>query len=278
MRSQSKPSLFKDKRFFFGFIFVCGMLFVAISADWLAPFSPDAMNLRNRLASPSLEHIMGVDSFGADIFSAMLRGTRNTLAIGFSVVLLTSIVGTFFGLLAGYNGGWIDHVIMRICDVLMAFPGILAALAASALLGSGLWNVIVAISITGWTSSARLVRAQTLSVRSRDFVQAAVVLGAPSARIILLHVLPQIWSPLLILATFSLSGVILVEASLSFLGFGTEANHASWGYILNQGRDLIFEAMHISLFPGLAILCTVLAINFLGDSLRDHFDPKNTES
>lgn len=274
LTKHSLASLGKEPRVLWGSCTVLALVFIAAFAPWLAPFAKGSFDISKRLASPGSEHWFGCDLFGADILSIMIYGTQSTVIVAFSVVFLTLSLGTTLGLIAGYFGGWIDQAIMRLCDIIMAFPGMLAALAMNALLGPGLINVILAISITGWTASARLARAQTLSLRSREYVEAAIVFGSGSRRILMSHILPQLISPLLILGTFSLSGVILVEAALSFLGFGTDSDDASWGHLLNQGRSVLFEAPHMSLAPGLAILFTVMAINFLGDALRDYLDPK----
>ncbi len=193
--------------------------------------------------------------------------------VGLITVGVSSIVGILLGALAGYFGGWTDEVIMRLTDILLAFPGLLLAIALMAVRGPGIPNVIIALSILGWVGYARLVRGQILALKQVEFVTAARALGAPSRRIIGRHLLPNILSPLLVEATFGMAAAILAEAGLSFLGLGTQPPNPSWGAMLNEGRRFLLEAPHLSLFPGLAIMVVVLAFNFLGDGLRDALDP-----
>jgi peptide/nickel transport system permease protein len=193
--------------------------------------------------------------------------------VGLITVGVSSIVGILLGALAGYFGGWTDEIIMRLTDILLAFPGLLLAIALMAVRGPGIPNVIIALSILGWVGYARLVRGQILALKQVEFVTAARALGAPSRRIIGRHLLPNILSPLLVEATFGMAAAILAEAGLSFLGLGTQPPNPSWGAMLNEGRRFLLEAPHLSLFPGLAIMVVVLAFNFLGDGLRDTLDP-----
>jgi len=246
----------------------------AVFAPWLAPFDPQDMDISLRLAPPSSAHWLGCDLNGGDVLTAMIYGARTSLYVGFLTVLLSLTIGVAVGLVAGYKRGAVDTIFMRLVDLLMAFPGILLAMALTALLGPSVHNVVLAIAATGWTSSARLVRGQVLSVAQRDFVVACRALGARDFRILFKHVFPATWSPLVVHATFSLSGVILIEASLSFLGLGAQDSAPSWGAILGQGRTVLMEAPHLSLAPGLAIMLIVLALNFLGDALRDTLDPR----
>ncbi len=262
-------------------IFGASILLVAITismlAPWLAPYPADAMDITKRLAPPSYEHWLGCDLNGADILTAIMYGGRTSLYIGFLTVCLTLSIGVLVGLVSGYWRGWIEHGLMRLVDILMAFPGILLAMALAALLGPNVHNVVLAIAATGWTSAARLVRGQVLTLREREYVTASRALGATDARIIFRHILPGTVSTLLIHATFSLSAVILIEASLSFLGLGAQDGPPSWGALLNQGRAALTEAPHLSLAPGAAIALIVLSLNFVGDALRDIFDPKNND-
>lgn len=247
---------------------------LAIFAPWLTPWAIDDMDITQRLAPPSFAHPLGMDINGADVWTGMLYGARTSLYVGFLTVLLSLGFGVSIGLVAGYFGRWVDQVAMRLVDLLMAFPGTLLAMALAALLGPSLHNVVLAISATGWTSSARLIRGQVLSLRERDYVLASRALGAGAPRLLWLHVFPGTLSPLIVHATFSLSSVIIVEASLSFLGLGASGSAPSWGALLGMGRTVLMEAPHLSIIPGLAIMLVVLSLNFLGDALRDLADPR----
>jgi len=247
---------------------------VAIFAPLLAPFPIDDTDISLRLAPPSAEHWLGNDLNGGDILTDLIYGSRTSLYIGFLTVSFSISIGVFLGLMCGYKGGLWDAIVMRFADLLMAFPGILAAMALAAMLGPSLHNVVIAIAATGWTSTARLIRGQVLSLRERDYVQASRALGATDRRIIWRHILPATYSQLAVHATFSLSAVILIEASLSFLGLGSQDSSPSWGALLAQGRTSLTQAPHVSIMPGIAIMLMVLALNFLGDALRDLLDPK----
>jgi ABC-type dipeptide/oligopeptide/nickel transport system permease subunit len=252
---------------------------VALSAPWIAPYDPENMDdIARRLAPPSAAHWLGNDLTGGDVLTGIIYGTRTSLYIGFVTVFLSITLGVSIGLLAGYRRGAIDMILMRTVDLLMAFPGILLAMALAALMGPDLHNVVLAITATGWTSSARLVRGQVLSLTEREYVTATRALGASGWRIVLKHIFPGTMSPLVVLATFSLSGVIIIEASLSFLGLGAQDGAPSWGAILSQGRTQLVEAPHLAVAPGVAIFLVVLALNFLGDALRDALDPRQGES
>ena len=266
----------RQPRFVFGASVLTLFVVLALLAPVLAPTGPEDMDISLRLLPPSAHDLLGRDVNGASVLTAMLYGAQTSLYISFMTVALACTLGTGIGLLAGYRLGLVDAVLMRSVDVLMAFPGIILALALAALLGPSRHNVILAIAATGWTSTARLVRAQAMSVRERDFVQASRALGAGDFRLAMRHVLPGVMSPLIVHATFSLSGVIIVEASLSFLGLGAQDGAPTWGAILGQGRTVLTEAPHLSLVPGLAMATLVLALNFLGDALRDLLDPRQT--
>jgi len=255
-----------------GFAIVILFVVVASLAPRIAPFDPAAPALGESLRTPSLHHLLGQDRLGRDILSRVLYGARVSLVVSLSAVGLSLAFGTALGLFSGISGGWIDEVVMRVVDVLLAFPGILLAIALAAVLGPSLANVILALSVIGWTSYARLVRAETLSIRSRPHVEAARALGAGPPRIVLRHVLPLLAGPLAVQATFGFAGAIVAEASLSFLGLGTQPPTPSWGSMLSEGRTFLLVAPHLALFPGLVIFVTVLGINFLGDGLRDWLD------
>ncbi len=269
--------LIKNPRVWFGLGVLGFAVFVALAAPYIAPFDPEDMDdITKRLLPPSADHLFGNDLTGGDVLTSIIYGTRTSLYIGFLTVLLSMTLGVSIGLLAGYRKGAIDMLLMRFVDLLMAFPGILLAMALAALMGPNLHNVVFAIAATGWTSSARLVRGQVLSLTEREYVTASKALGASGWRIVLLHIFPGTLSPLMVLATFSLSGVIIIEASLSFLGLGAQDGAPSWGAILSQGRTQLVEAPHLSIAPGIAIFLLVLALNFLGDALRDALDPHQT--
>jgi peptide/nickel transport system permease protein len=246
----------------------------ALAGPLLAPWDPYAQELALRLAGPSGTHLFGLDELGRDILSRLLVGARISLLVGLAVVSVSSSVGILMGSIAGYYGGRIDDVISRVMDVLLAFPGILLAIALVAVLGPSLTNVILALSVIGWVGYARLVRAQVLRVRELEYVQAARALGARTPRILLRHVIPATLPTVIVQATLGMAGAIIAEASLSFLGLGVQPPTPSWGTMLDAGRSHLFDAPHLTLFPGLAIAVLVLGFNFLGDGLRDRIDPR----
>ncbi len=246
----------------------------ALLGPVLTPYDPAAQELSRRLESPSLAHPFGLDELGRDILSRLLSGARISLMVGLAVVSVSSLVGMFFGSIAGYFGGVVDDAISRVVDVLMAFPGILLAIALVAVLGPNLTNVVLALSGIGWVGYARLVRSQALRAREFEFVQAARALGAGAPRIVFRHVLPTAFPAVVVQATLGMAGAIIAEAALSFLGLGVQPPTPSWGTMLDAGRSHLFDAPHLTVFPGLAIAILVLGFNFLGDGLRDRIDPK----
>jgi peptide/nickel transport system permease protein len=258
---------------------VAGLVLLALLAvgalfgAWLAPHDPAALDLDHALTGPNGAHWLGQDELGRDLASRLIVGARASAMVGLIVTLISACLGTFVGLLAGYFGGALDQAVMRVIDILLAFPGILLAIAVTGILGPSLWHVIFALSILGWTGFARLVRGQVLSLREREFVLAARGYGAGAPRILRRHILPHVLAPLLVQATFGMAGVILGEASLSFLGLGPQ-DIPTWGAMLSSGVDYLLFAPHLSLAPGVAIMLTVLSFNFLGDALRDRMDPK----
>lgn len=257
-----------------GAVVVLLTIIAAITAPWVAPYDPSIQQLSLRLERPSLDHPFGLDELGRDIFSRILAGARISLLVGLTVVSISSVVGVLLGSIAGYFGGWIDDVISRTIDVLLAFPGILLAIALVAVLGPSLANVVMALSVIGWVGYARLVRGQVLKAREFEFVQAARALGAGTPRILLRHVVPTTMPAVMVQATLGMAGSILAEASLSFLGLGVQPPTPSWGTMLNGGRLHLLDAPHLTIFPGAAIAVLVLGFNFLGDGLRDVLDPK----
>jgi peptide/nickel transport system permease protein len=247
---------------------------LATFAPWLAPYDPAQQNLSADLLLHSPEHILGTDKLGRDILSRIVHGSRISLLVGITTVTLSLAIGFTAGSLSGYFGGWVDQLLMRLVDVLMAFPGILLAIALTAVLGPGLHHVIVALCLIGWTGYARLIRGEILSLKERDFIQAARSLGSTPHRIIALHLLPNLLPPLLIQATFGMAAAIIAEGSLSFLGLGVEPPTPSWGSMLNEGRQFLLVAPHLTTYPGIAIMITVFALNLLGDGLQDRLNKR----
>jgi peptide/nickel transport system permease protein len=257
-----------------GLFIVALTVFAAVAGPILSPYDPASQELARRLEGPSLSHPLGLDELGRDILARLLAGARISLLVGIAVVGVSSTVGMLFGSIAGYFGGRVDDVISRVVDVLMAFPGILLAIALVAVLGPSLSNVVLALSVIGWVGYARLVRGQAMRAREFEFVQAARALGAGPGRIVLRHILPTAYPAVVVQATIGMAGAIIAEASLSFLGLGVQPPTPSWGTMLDAGRSHLFDAPHLTIFPGLAIAVLVLGFNFLGDGLRDRVDPK----
>jgi peptide/nickel transport system permease protein len=256
-----------------GLVIVGAIFLIALFAPIISPADPDHQTLSEKLNGPSAEHPFGQDPAGRDILSRIIYGTRVSMLVGFATVAVSVLVGLLMGSLAGYFGKTLDEIIMRAIDVLQAFPGILLAIALIAVLGPSLRNVVLALSALGWVGYARIVRGQFLALREMEFVTAARALGAGDARIILRHILPNIWAPIIVQATFGVAAAILGEATLSFLGLGAQGI-PSWGAMLNEGVDFLMVAPHISIFPGMALMMTILGLNFLGDGLRDKLDPR----
>jgi peptide/nickel transport system permease protein len=246
----------------------------AIAGPWLVPYDPVAQNLALRLDGPSWQHPLGLDELGRDLLARLLLGARVSLFVGIAVVGVSSLVGTAVGAVAGYLGGWVDTILGRVMDVLLAFPGILLAIALVAVLGPSLTNVVLALVTIGWVGYARLVRGQVLKVRELEYVQAARALGAPMARVVGRHVVPATFSAVSVQATLGMAGAIIAEASLSFLGLGVQPPMPSWGTMLDAGRAHLFDAPHLTIVPGSAIALLVLGFNFAGDALRDRLDPR----
>lgn len=266
--------LVRNFAFASGALLTIVLIVVALAAPLLAPFDPNAQDTIRRLEAPSRAHPLGLDDLGRDVLSRILYGARVSLRVGFSVVLIAAAIGIALGSIAGYFGGAIDVTIMRICDILLAFPGILLAIALVAVLGPSLNNVILALATIGWVGYARLVRGQVLKVREMEYVTAAKALGARSPRVIVLHVLPNVINPVIVMATLGLAGAILSEAALSFLGLGVQPPTPSWGAMLTSGRQYLGIANHLAIYPGIAIMLAVMGLNFLGDGLIDALDPK----
>ena len=250
------------------------LIFAAVAAPLVAPYDPNAQNYDHLLEGTSLQHPFGTDNFGRDILSRVIYGGRISLSIGFLGTLLGVAVGLTVGLVSGYYGRWVDSVLMRLLDILLAFPGLLLAIAIVAALGPGNMNVVVAIGVFSVPVFARILRGSILSLNQADFIIAARAVGASNRRIMVIHLLPNAIGSILVIATLRLGTAILTVASLSFLGLGIPPPSSEWGSMLSNGRQFLQSAPHVAVFPGLAILVTVLAFNLLGDGLRDAIDPK----
>jgi peptide/nickel transport system permease protein len=257
-----------------GAIIVGAAAGAAIVGPWLSPFDPAAQELPLRLAGPTPAHPFGLDELGRDILARVLAGARISFAVGIAVVSVSASLGTLLGAIAGYFGGMIDDLISRIIDILLAFPGLLLAIALVAVLGPSLANVLLALTVIGWVGYARLVRGQVLRAREFEYVQAARALGASTPRILWRHVIPSAIPAVVVQATLGMAGAIIGEAALSFLGLGVQPPTPSWGTMLNGGRAHLLDAPHLTIFPGVAIALLVLGFNFVGDGLRDLADPK----
>ena len=274
---QNLRQLKKNKAAMIGLIIILFFVFVAVFAPFIAPHHPYAQNLEKTLLLPCQEYPMGTDDLGRCILSRIIFGTRISLQIGIFVTGITACIGVLLGMMAGYYGGILDEIIMRIVDILLAFPGLVLALVVAGLLGPGLFNVMFALAIVGWMGYARVVRGSVLSVKEKEFVETARALGAGDIYILLRHILPNVMAPVIVMATLGMGYVILAAAGLSFLGLGAQPPTPVWGAMLNSGRAFMRTAPHLTTFPGLAIMITVLAFNLLGDGLRDIFDPRLKE-
>lgn len=258
-----------NKMAIIGLLIVLLLLLLALAAPIIAPHNPYQQNLENNLLKPCAQYPFGTDDLGRCIYSRVIFGSRNALFIGIVVTLISAITGLFVGVISGYFGGLIDELLMRLVDILLAFPGLVMALAIAGLLGPGLFNLMLALSLVGWMSYARVVRGAVLSVKEKDFVESARAIGASKIYIIRKHILPHVTAPLLVMATLGIGHVILNAAALSFLGLGLQPPEAVWGAMLASGKTFLRSAPHLTFFPGISIMMTVLAFNFLGDGLRD---------
>lgn len=263
-----------DRKVLIGSTILLVLILIAIFGPFLTPYDPDADDYE-LFAGPSREHLFGTDSYGRDILSRMMAGAQISLTVGLSVAFLSMIVGVTLGLIAGYYGGWLDSLIMRFMDFLWAFPEIILTVGLVAIFGAGIQNIILAISLAYLDDFARIVRAEVLSLREEEYTVAARSVGASDRHIILRHILPNTMAPIIVQATFAVGLGILAESGLTFLGLGVDPSTPTWGLTLSEGRDFIRQAWWISVFPGLAIMITVLALNLLGDGLRDTLDVKS---
>ena len=261
-----------------GFIIIVAVFLLAMLAPFIAPFDPDDINVKAILIEPSWQHWMGTDGLGRDVLSRMLYGGRISLLVGLVAVGISTIIGIILGAIAGYYRGWIDTFIMRLVDVMLSIPSFFLILAVIAFLTPSIYNVMIVIGLTSWMGVTRLVRAEFLSLSGREFVQASRALGAKDTRLIFTHLLPNSLTPIIVSSVLGVAGAVLLESGLSFLGLGVQAPQASWGNILTDGKDYIQFAWWLSLFPGLAILITVLGYNLLGEGLRDALDPRSNSS
>ena len=269
--------LVKNKLALMGGIVVVVLFVVSVFAPVLSPYDPDAIHVNEILMPPSRQHILGTDELGRDVFSRMIWGSRISLKVGFVAVGIAILIGVIVGSAAGYYGGWIDSVLMRFVDIMLCFPAFFLILAVIAILQPSIYNIMAVIGLTSWMGVARLVRAEFLRIREMDFVKAARSIGASDFRIIFRHILPNALSPVLVAATLGVAGAILTESALSFLGIGVQPPMPSWGNMLTAGKDNMEIAWWLSVFPGMAILITVLGYNLLGEGLRDILDPRLKE-
>ena len=258
-----------------GFIIISLMLLLALAAPWLAPFDPNAIDVKAILLPPSSAHWMGTDGLGRDVFSRMLYGARISLLVGIVAVGIATAIGIVLGAIAGYYRGWCDVIIMRLVDIMLSIPTFFLILAVIAFLNPSIWNIMIVIGLTSWMGVTRLIRAEFLSLHGREFVLASRTLGARDHRLIFRHLLPNSLTPIIVSFVLGVASAVLVESGLSFLGLGVQAPQASWGNILTDGKEYIQFAWWLSLFPGFAILITVLGYNLLGEGLRDALDPRS---
>jgi ABC-type dipeptide/oligopeptide/nickel transport system permease subunit len=256
-----------------GLAIILGLIFTAVFAPLIAPYSPTHVSLNDQFIPPSAQHLFGTDYYGRDLLSRVIYGARISLLIGFIPAAIAMLIGSTLGVIAGYYRGFTDTVIMRLADVVFAFPSIILAMVVTYILGASLFTLFIALSVVSWASAARVVRAQGLSLRERDFVIAGHAVGAGNMRIMFRHIIPNCMAPILVLFTMSIPAAIMAEAGLSFLGVGAQPGTPSWGLMVNEAQQYMFSAPWASIIPGLAIFITVLGFNFVGDGLRDAIDP-----
>lgn len=272
------PRLKANRLAMTGLVVVVVLFLISLSAPLIAPYNPAAINAWDVLQPPSWQHWFGTDELGRDVLSRVLFGARISLKVGFVAIGIAVLLGSAVGLLAGYYGGWVDTLLMRCVDIMLCFPAFFLILAIITFLEPSIWYIMAVIGLTGWMGVARLVRAEVLAIREMDYILAARCIGCSDLRIILRHILPNALSPVLVAATLGVAGAILTESALSFLGIGVQPPTPSWGNILTSGKDYIEFAWWLSLYPGLAILITVLAYNLLGEGIRDALDPRTRSS
>ncbi|WP_205601324.1 ABC transporter permease [Virgibacillus sp. YIM 98842] len=257
-----------------GFGIIVLLLFLSIFGEWIAPYDPMDAPLSKGLLPPMTDgHILGTDQLGRDILSRIIVGARVSVIIGVATAVLAGLIGTIVGVIAGYFRGWVDVVLMRIVDVTLSFPFILLVLVINAIIGTGLTNIIISLAVAGWVIFARVIRSEVLALREKEFITAAIATGVSKFEILVRHILPNIFTPIIILASLQIGTYIIAEASVSFLGFGVQPPEPAWGNMLNEGKDYIFSSWWLITFPGIAIIITALGVNFFGDWLRDTLDP-----
>ncbi|MBW2637818.1 MAG: ABC transporter permease [Deltaproteobacteria bacterium] len=277
MKSDFWYRFLKNKMAVAGGVVVILLFVVSFLSPFISPYDPNEIDLQNVLSSPSRDHLFGTDQLGRDVMSRMIWGAGISLKVGFVATGIAIFFGAILGAIAGYYGRWVDAVIMRFVDIMLCFPSFFLILAVIAILEPSIWNIMIVIGLTGWMGITRLVRADFISLKERDFVQAARGIGASDFRIIFRHILPNAMASVLVAATLGVAGAILTESALSFLGIGVQPPTPSWGNILTAGKDNIDIAWWLSLYPGLAILITVLGYNLLGEGIRDSLDPRLRE-
>lgn len=270
-------ALKRNRRAMFGLFFIILLILVAIFADQIAPFGMREQNLSNALQFPNSTHWLGTDDLGRDVLSRIIYGTRVSLTVGVSAVAVALVAGAILGILSGYFQKWVDTLIMRVCDMLLSIPSILLAIAIVASLGSSLQNMVIAIGLANIPIFARIIRAGVISIKEKQFIEAAEALGANDLRVIFKHIIPNIMSPIIVQSSIGVASAILSAVGLGFIGLGLEASIAEWGTMLNAGRGYIRTHTYLTLYPGLVIMLTVLSFNLLGDGLRDAIDPKMRE-
>lgn len=274
LKTRNLNEFLKNKASVIGLIIILVLVMTAVLADYISPYDTDKVALKEKLKPPSWQHPMGTDQLGRDVLSRIIYGTRTTFELSLLVVLFTSTFGVFIGIVAGYYRGIVDEILMRLIDVLLAFPSIILALVIIGSIGPGVFNTVLAISLVGWLFYARVARASTLSIREKEYVEGARAMGCSDAYICFFYVLPNCLPPIIVLMTLSLGSVILSIASLGYLGLGAQPPTPEWGTMLNDGKEYLRDCPWLSVFPGLMIMISVLAFNFIGDGLRDAIDPR----
>lgn len=269
--------LFRDPMALLGLLMIAFILFTAVLAPWLAPHDPLQTNTERRLESPSEDYPLGTDHLGRCILSRIMYGAQSSLGISFIVLTIIVVAGTAMGTLAGYAGGKLDYIIVSVIDVLLAFPGLILALVIAGLLGPNITNMMIAMAAVQWVGYARITRGMVASIKEKEYVKAARTGGSRKFSLIFRHILPNVLSPVIVLASLDMGSTILSISAMSFLGLGVQPPYPEWGAMLNDGRAFIYTAPELMIFPGLAILITVLAFNLLGDGLRDIFDPRGAD-
>lgn len=266
--------LLSNKFALIGLIVITLLILIALFAPIISPYTPSQQNLFERLQPPSMSHFFGTDDLGRDVFTRVVFGSRISLAVGFISVFIILVIGTFLGIVSGYYGGKIDYIIMRFTDIVLCFPTFFLIILVIAFIEPNIYNVMIVIGFTSWPGLARLIRAEVLSLKEREFILVSKMMAVNNIKIFFVHILPNIVSPLMVYSSLAIGGAILTESALSFLGLGVQPPMSSWGQILTSGKDYIYMAWWLSLFPGIAILMTVLAFNLVGEAIRDIFDPK----